>query len=183
MAFHSTHRKPLTFGHYVVCFLIWGFWLLLYIFKHLAIICVCPSIYKFWLPLWFFKHMAIAFLSFLELRLLITPLISSNIWPLYLSVLQFTDFDYSVGICKRLSIVLSVLRFTASDNLFGIFKLFVHYIVCTSSICGFWFPLWYVQTFEHCVVCPSIFRFCHLGRDLEEIKRWNRVNHYIIASN
>jgi len=53
---------------------------------------------------------------------MITPLISSNIWALYLSVLQFTDFDYSYGICKRLSIELSVPRFTAFYFLFGMFK-------------------------------------------------------------
>ena len=75
------------------------------------------------------------------LRLLITSLVSSSF------SLSFCPFSFVI--------VLSVLLFTASDYLFGIFKpLFVllpfsfcHCIVCPSSIYGFWLPLWYLQTF------------------------------------
>jgi hypothetical protein len=28
-------------------------------------------------------------------------------------------------------------------------------LVCSSSIYGFWLPLWYLHTFGHCVVCSS----------------------------
>jgi hypothetical protein len=57
-------------------------------------------------------------------------------------------------------IVLSVLLFTTSDYLFGIFKpLFVlltfsfcHFIVCPSPIYGFWLPLWYLQA----SLCPFV---------------------------
>jgi hypothetical protein len=40
-----------------------------------------------------------------------------------LSVLRFTASDNPFGIFKLLPVVLSVLRLTTSDNLFGIFKL------------------------------------------------------------
>jgi hypothetical protein len=47
-----------------------------------------------------------------------------------------------------------LLRYTDSDCPFGIFKLFLffcpfsfgHCVVCSSSIYGFWLPLWYLQT-------------------------------------
>ena len=90
---------------------------------------VCPSIYSFWLPLWYL-HTAIIWqlhcLSF-DLQLLITLVVSSHRY-------HFT-------------IVLSVLRFTASDYPCGIFTplSFDHCIVCP-SIYSFWFPLWYLHT-------------------------------------
>jgi hypothetical protein len=90
---------------------------------------VCPSIYSFWLPLWYL-HTGIIWqlhcLSF-DLQLLITLVVSSHRY-------HFT-------------IVLSVLRFTASDYPCGIFTplSFDHCIVCP-SIYSFWFPLWYLHT-------------------------------------
>jgi hypothetical protein len=47
-----------------------------------------------------------------------------------------------------------LLRYTDSDCPCGIFKLFLsfcpfsfgHCVVCSSSIYGFWLPLWYLQT-------------------------------------
>jgi hypothetical protein len=61
-----------------------------------------------------------------DLRLLITPLLSSNFWPLYcLSVLQFKTSDYTFGIFKLLAIVLSILPFKTSDYPCGVFKLFL----------------------------------------------------------
>ena len=53
-----------------------------------------------------------------------------------------------------LTIVLSVLRFTASDYPFGIFKL-DNYVVCPSSIYCFWLLLWYLQAWQLC--CLSFF--------------------------
>ena len=114
---------------------------------------VCPSIYGFWLPLCYLQASLCPFalfslslycLSFSYLRLLITSLVSSSF------SLSFCPFSFVI--------VLSVLLFTASDYLFGIYKpLFVllpfsfcHCIVCPSSIYGFWFPLWYLQA----SLCP-----------------------------
>ena len=114
---------------------------------------VCPSIYGFWLPLWYLQASLCPFaffllslycLSFFYLRLLITSLVSSSF------SLSFCPFHFVI--------VLSVLLFTASDYLFGIFKpLFVllpfsvcHCIVCPSPIYGFWLPLWYLQA----SLCP-----------------------------
>jgi len=39
-------------------------------------------------------------------------------------------------------VVCSLLRYTDSDYPFGIFKPFDHCVVCSSSIYGFWLPLW-----------------------------------------
>ena len=132
----------------------------------------CPSsIYGFWLPLWYLQASVCRFalfllslycLSFFYLRLLITSLVPSSF------SLSFCLFSFVI--------VLSVLLlFTASDYLFGIFKLlfvllpfsFCHCIVCPSPIYGFWLPLWYLQAslcpfaffFCHCIVCPSIYGF------------------------
>ena len=71
-------------------------------------------------------------LSFFYLRLLITSLVSSSF------SLSFCPFSFVI--------VLSVLLFTASDYLVGIFKLlfvllpfsFCHCIVCTFSINDYW---------------------------------------------
>ena len=78
-----------------------------------------------------------------------------------------------------LIIVLFLLfRFTVSAYPFGIFNFwplhclfvlglrflltplvsstFYHYIVFSSSVYGFCLPLWYLQTFGHCIVCSSL---------------------------
>jgi len=63
-------------------------------------------------------------LSLLALRLLITPLVSSNLAVVLSVPLRFTFSNYPFGIFKYLAIVLSVpLRFTACDYPFGILKL------------------------------------------------------------
>ena len=63
-----------------------------------------------------FEHLAIE-----SSVLRFTPLISSNIWHLYLSVLlRFTGSDYAFGIFKHLAIVLSVFPFRTDDYSFGI---------------------------------------------------------------
>jgi hypothetical protein len=86
----------------------------------------------------------------------------------------------SFGIFKLLAIVSSVLLFTTSDYLFGIFKLWWLYclsfyllllinsfgifklLAIVSSVLLFTtsgYLLWYLQTFGHCIVCPSIYYF------------------------
>ena len=82
------------------------------IFKHLAIVLSVLQFKTFWLPLWYlqtFGH-CIVCLSF-NLRLLITSLVSSNIWPLYCLVLPFKTSDYLFGIFKLLAIVRYCLSF------------------------------------------------------------------------
>ena len=77
-----------------------------------------------------------------------------------------------------LTIVLSVFRFRVSDYPFGIFKFwslsclsfdlrflitplvssnFCHCAVCSSSIYGFWLPLWYLQIFAIVLSVPLRF--------------------------
>ena len=93
--------------------LIYGFWLPLCIFWPL---CGCPSlIYGFWLPLWYL--LVIVWLSFFDIRILITPLVT-------------------FGHC-----VVVLLWYTDSDYPFGIF-----WSLCgfPSLIYGFWLPLWYL---------------------------------------
>jgi hypothetical protein len=76
--------------------------------------------------------------------LLITPLVPSSF------SLSFCLFSFAI-------VLFVVLLFTASDYLFGTFKLlfvllpfsFCHCIVCP-SIYGFWLPLWYLQA----SLCP-----------------------------
>ena len=279
-----------SFGHYVVCPLIYSFWLPLwyllviiffvlwftysdYLFGFFWSLCclsfnlqllitslvsfghyvVCPLIYRFWLPLWYLLVIILFVLWFtysdylfgicwslcclsFNLQLLITSLVSFghyvvcpliySFWlPLWyllvimLFVLWFTDSDYLFGIWLPLwyllvimVIILFVLWFTYSDYLFGIcwslcclsFDLsilitslvsFGHYVVCP-LIYRFWLPLWFLLviilfvlwftasdylfgicwslcclsfdlqilitslvSFGHYVVCPLIYRF------------------------
>ena len=139
---------------------------------------VChSSIYDFWLLLWY--HVAILLsvlprvttsdypfgilwplhcLSFLDLRLLITPLVSCG----HCIVCRSWIYDLWLPIWYLVAIVLSVLlRFTTSGYPFGILwpvyclsfldlRLLItllvscgHCIVCPSSINDFWLPLWY----------------------------------------
>jgi len=139
---------------------------------------VCPSSKcGFWLPFWYL--LAIVFsvllrfrasdylfgifwplcgLSF-DLRLLITLLVSFG----HCVVCPFSIYGFWLPFWYLLAFVLSVLlRFTASDYLFGIFwplcclsffnlhllitflVSFGHCIVCSSSNYGFWLPFWYL---------------------------------------
>jgi hypothetical protein len=71
-------------------------------------------------------------LSFFDLRILIAPLVSSSFY------------------CWSFFVLLSFFWFTDSDCPFGIFKLLLLIVLCPSVlflIYGFWFPLWYLQTF------------------------------------
>ena len=112
-------------------------------------------------------------LSFSDLRLLITPLVSFDhcivcplIYGFWLSLWYLYTFDHCI-VCPSLiygfwlplwyllTIVLSVLLWiTASDYPFGILDLrllitllvsFDHCVVCPSLIYGFWLPLWYLR--------------------------------------
>jgi hypothetical protein len=110
---------------------------------------VCPSsIYDFWLPLWYL--LAIVFsvlprftisdypfdilwplycLSFLDLRLLITPLVSCcHCTVCNSSILYFLSF---------LDLRLMITHLVSCG----------HCIVCASSIYDFWLPLWYLVAF------------------------------------
>jgi hypothetical protein len=151
---------PFTFGHCVVC----------------------PSlIYSFWLPLWYLLTIVLYVLlwftasdytfgifwslccmSFFDLQLLITPLVSFGHCVVYPSLID----SFWLPLWYLLAIVLYVLLwFTASDYPFGIFwplcciflfdlqllitplVSFGHCVVCPSLIYSFWLPLWYLQTF------------------------------------
>ena len=171
-----------SFGHYVVCPLIYVFWLPLwyllviilfvlwftasgYLFGIFWSLCclsfdlrilitslvsvghyiVCPLIYSFWLPLWYL--LVIMFLSF-DLQLLITSLVSVGhyiVCPLI--------YVIWLPLWYLLIIMLFVLWFTDSDYLFGIFW----------SLCCLSFDLRILITslvsFGHYVVCPLIYVF------------------------
>ena len=132
------------------------------------------SISDFWLPLWYLVAIALSVLprfttsdypfgilwllhclSFLDLRLLITPLVSCS----HRIVCPSSIYDFWLSLLYLVAIALSVLpRFTTSDYPFGIlwplyFRSFLdlrflitpfvscgHCIVCPSSISDFWLP-------------------------------------------
>ena len=115
-----------TFGHCIICPLIYGFWWpLLVSFYHCII---CPLIYGFWLPL----------------------LVSSNFWSLY-----YLSFDLRLQMTS-FGIFLPLYYLSFDSRLlitsFGIFKLcfalcfivysfsFYQCIICP-LIYGFWWPL------------------------------------------
>ena len=136
------------------------------------------SIYDFWLPLWYLVAIVLSVLprfttydypfrilwalyclSFLDLRLLITPLVSCG----HFIVCPFSSYDFWLPFWYVVAIALSVLpRSTTSDNPFGFLwplyclsfldlRLMIthlvscgHCIVCPSSIYNFWLPLWYL---------------------------------------
>ena len=139
---------------------------------------VCSSsIYEFSLPIWYLLSIVfsvllritnshypfgifwpLCFLFFLDLRILITPLVSFC----HCVVCSSQIYGFSLPIWYLLSMVLSVLlRFTDSHYPFGIFwslcclffldlrilitplVSFVHCVVCSSSIYEFSLPLWY----------------------------------------
>jgi hypothetical protein len=109
-------------------------------------------------------------------------LVSSNFWPLYrlsfylLLLISSLWYLQTFGHCivcpsiyyfwlspfdifKLLTIVLSVLLFTTSDylplissNFWPLYHLSFYLLLLITS-------LWYLQTFDHCIVCPSIYYF------------------------
>ena len=142
----------------------------------------CPSsIYDLWLSFWYLVAIVLSVLprvttsdypfgilwplhclSFLDLRLLITPLVSCD----HCIVCPSSIYDFWLPLWNLVAIALSVLpRFTTSDYPFGILwplyflsfldlrllitilVSFGHCVVCSSSIYEFWLPFWYLQTF------------------------------------
>jgi len=67
--------------------------------------------------------------------------------------------DYPIGIFKLLTIVLSVLWFMPWLLITPLVSSNFWPLCCLSyDLClGFWLPHWYLQTFDHCVVCPMIY--------------------------
>ena len=93
----------------------------------------------------------------LHLRLLIFPLlISANLWSLY--CLSFFDWRFLIIplVSSKFghSIVFHSSIYSFWYYLFGIIK---PLIIVLSVLLRFtaWLPLWYRQTFDHCIVCPS----------------------------
>ena len=150
----------------------------------------CSSqIYEFSLPIWYLLSIVfsvllrftnshypfgifwpLCFLFFLDLRILITPLVSFC----HCVVCSSQIYGFSLPIWYLLSMVLSVLlRFTDSHYPFGIFwslcclffldlrilitplVSFVHCVVCSSQIYGFSLPLWYLFS----IVLSVLLRF------------------------
>ena len=130
---------------------------------------ICSSqIYVFSLPLWYLLAIVISVLLrltqshypfgifwplccmfFLDLRILITPLVSF----VHCVVCSSQVYGFSFPLWYLLAIVLSVLlRFMDSHYPFGIF---VHCVVCSSQIYGFSLPLWYLLS----IVLSVLLRF------------------------
>ena len=178
-----------SFGHCIVCSSIDGFWLPLWYLMAIVLsvlrltllitssvsfghCIVCSSIDGFWLPLMYLLAIVLS-----VLRLTASDYLLCIFWSLYclffdwrLLITSYVSFGHCI-VCSSidgfwlplrylLAIVLSVLRLTASDYLFGIiwplyclffdwrllitsYVSFGHCIVC-SSIDGFWLPLWYL---------------------------------------
>ena len=127
---------------------------------------VSPSIYRFWLPLWYLLAIVLSdrlritdsdytfgifwplcFLTFFDLQILITPLVSFGhcvVWP-------SSIYRFSLHFWYLLAILLSdLLRFTDSDYLFGIF-----WPLCCLTFFDLQILITFLVSFGHCVVCPS----------------------------
>ena len=193
-----------SFGHCVVCSSsIYGFWLPLWYLVAIVLsvlLLFTASDYPFGIlitaSLW------PLYCLFFYLRLLITPMVSFG----HCVVCSSSIYGFWLPLWYLVAIVLSVLLlFTASDYPYGIFwplcclfffylrllitpmVSFGHCVVCSSSIYGFWLPLWYLVAivlsvlllftasdypygifwtlcclfffyFGHCVVCSSSLR-------------------------
>ena len=126
-----------SFGHCIVCH---------------------TSIYAFWLPHWYFLAIVSSVLlrfmpsdypfgiiwplhrlSYFDLCLLITPLISFGHWI----VCPTSINAFWLPLCYMLAIVSSVLLWLLC-LLITILISFGHCIVCPTSIYAFWLPLWYL---------------------------------------
>ena len=115
---------------------------------------VCPSIYGLWLSLWYRLTIALSVLPFTA-----CDYHFGIFWPLYclsfhlqLVIITLVSFDHCIvcpsiyslwlSIWYLLTIVLSVLSFTACDYYFGIFWP----LYCLSFHLRLWLPLWYLLT-------------------------------------
>ena len=172
----------ISFDHCVICPSIYSFWLPLWyllvivlsvppftasdcpfeIFGHCVI---CPSIYSFWLPLWYLLVIVLSVPPFtasdcpfdifwslcylsLHLQLLIAPLISFGHCVICPSI-----YSFWLPLWYLLVIVLSVPPFTASDCPFDIFWSLCYLSLHLQLLIA---PL---ISFDHCVICPSIYSF------------------------
>jgi hypothetical protein len=133
---------------------------------------VYPSAYGFWILRWYLVAIVLYILRFTAsdypfgimwplrcisfgLRLLIVPLVSCDHCVVYPSV-----YGFSLSLWYHVTIVLYILRFTASDYPFGILwplrcisfglrLLIVPLVSCDHCVVypsayGFWLPLWYL---------------------------------------
>ena len=169
------------FGHYYFGI----FWSLYSVFGHCI---VCPStLYGFSLSFWYLLAIVMSVLlrftashytfgifwsmyclSFYDLRLLITPLVSFG----HCIVCPSTLYGFSLILWYHLAIVLSVLlRFTASHYSFGIiwslYCLSFYAFTASHYSFGIFWPLYCLSLyalrllitpliyFGHCIVCPS----------------------------
>ena len=131
----------------------------------------------FWLPLWYLLAIVLSVLqytvsgypygifwplyclSFFNIRFLVTPMVSFG----HCIVCPSSIYGFWLPLWHLLAIVLSVLQYTVSGYPYGIFwplyylsfnirflvtpmVSFGHCII-SPSIYGFWYPLWYFQTF------------------------------------
>ena len=130
-------------GHWVVCPLIYGFWLLLWclVVIELSVLWFTVSDYSFGV-FW-----SLSCLSF-DLQLLITPLVSCGHW-----VVCPLIYGFRLLLWCLLVIELSVLWFTASDYSFGVLwslsclSFDLQLLITPVVSCGHW------------VVCPVIYGF------------------------
>jgi hypothetical protein len=157
-----------SFGHCVVCSsTIYGFWLPLW-YLLVIVLSVLLRLTGSDYPFGIFWSLCCLF--FYDLRIMITPLVSFG----HCVVCSSTTYGFWLPIWYLLAIVLSVLlRFTGSDYPFGIFwslcclffydlrvlttplVYFGHCVVCSSTIYGFWLPLWYLLA----IVLSVVLRF------------------------
>ena len=146
-----------SFGHCVVCSSsIYGFWLPLW-YLLAIVLSVLLRYTDSDYPFGIFWPLCCLFLF--DIRILITPLVSFG----HCVVCSSSIYGFWLPLWYLLAIVLSVLlRYTDSDYPFGIFwplcclfffdirilitplVSFGHCVVCSSSIYGFWLPLWYL---------------------------------------
>ena len=167
--FKSSDYPLVSFGHCIVCSLIYVFWIPLWYLLVIVLsvlwfkssdyplvsfghCLVCALIYVFWLPFGIFWSLHCLFF---DLRLLISPLVSFGH-----CIVCSLIYVFWLPLWYLLVIALSVLWFTSSDYHFGIFwslyclffdlsllitplVSFGHCIVC-SLIYVFWLPLWYL---------------------------------------
>ena len=173
---------PISFCHCIVCPAISGFWLPLWYLPTFVLFCFAIALSVLWFaasdcPFFIFQHLAFFVLPWhclsCDLRLLITPLISSNISPFscchgivcpaicgfWLPLWYLPTF-----VLFRFAIALSVLRFTALDCPFDIFQhlsyfvLSLHCLSCDLPLLIAPFlssNIWHFS-FCHGIVCPAI---------------------------
>jgi len=89
-------------------------------------------------------------LSFCDLRLLLTPLLS-----FHRCIVCPSNYGFCLPLCYLLTVLLSVLRFTAAAYLFVIF-----WPLYCLTFCDLQLLLTPLLSFDRCIVWPSIYVFC-----------------------